>query len=82
MAVGVLEFFREKEIVVPNKISILGFDNISLCEYLDPPLTSVAPDTKGIVEEIVRIIEGKKTKKQIKIKPGLEIRKSCIKIND
>lgn len=82
MAVGVLEFFREKEIVVPNKISILGFDNISLCEYLDPPLTSVAPDTKGIVEEIVRIIEGKETKKQIKIKPGLEIRKSCIKIKD
>jgi DNA-binding LacI/PurR family transcriptional regulator len=81
MAVGALEFFKENKIIAPNKISVLGFDNIPLCEYLDPPLTSVAPDTKGIVEEIVRIIEDKEMKKQIKIKPSLEIRKSCKKIN-
>jgi LacI family transcriptional regulator len=40
---------REAEIAVPEKLSILGFDNnIVLCELAQPPLSSVALDVEAI----------------------------------
>jgi DNA-binding LacI/PurR family transcriptional regulator len=46
---------------VPDDISILGFDDIPLCRYTNPPLTTVAQDFESMgrqtVHKIINIIE-------------------------
>lgn len=42
MAIGALEALREEGLRVPDDVSVLGFDGISLARLLEPPLTTVA----------------------------------------
>ena len=42
IAFGVLRALNEMNITVPDQISVMGFDNIMLGEYVSPPLTTVA----------------------------------------
>jgi DNA-binding LacI/PurR family transcriptional regulator len=41
MALGVLRELRERDLAVPRDVSVTGFDNISLSEFVYPPLTTV-----------------------------------------
>ncbi|XXM72978.1 LacI family DNA-binding transcriptional regulator [Lysinibacillus sphaericus] len=41
MAIGGLQALNEKKISVPDDISIIGFDDIQLSEYVSPPLTTM-----------------------------------------
>jgi len=41
MAIGGLQAFKEKGINIPNDISIIGFDDIQLAEYVSPALTTI-----------------------------------------
>lgn len=41
MVIGGLEAFNEKNIRIPEDLSIIGFDDIQLAGYLQPPLTTV-----------------------------------------
>ena len=41
MALGVLRELSARGILVPDEIALLGFDDIELARYLDPPLTTV-----------------------------------------
>ncbi|MGI8315477.1 LacI family DNA-binding transcriptional regulator [Halobacillus mangrovi] len=41
MAIGGLQAFNEKGIGVPDDVSIVGFDDIQLSEYANPPLTTI-----------------------------------------
>jgi DNA-binding LacI/PurR family transcriptional regulator len=41
MAVGVLRVLAEKKIEVPREVSVVGFDDIHLAEFANPPLTTV-----------------------------------------
>ncbi|MCZ8516885.1 LacI family DNA-binding transcriptional regulator [Paenibacillus filicis] len=41
MAVGGLKAFEESGIKVPDDISIIGFDDIELAEFTNPPLTTI-----------------------------------------
>ncbi len=41
MAVGVLRVMTESGISVPRYMSVIGFDDIHLAEYMNPPLTTV-----------------------------------------
>ncbi|WP_181347166.1 LacI family DNA-binding transcriptional regulator [Thalassobacillus sp. CUG 92003] len=41
MAIGGLQAFAEKGIAVPENVSIIGFDDIQLAEYVSPPLTTI-----------------------------------------
>lgn len=40
MAIGGLEAFREHHISVPEQVSVVGFDNIHVSQYVSPPLTT------------------------------------------
>ncbi len=42
MAIGAMRAFREKGILVPSDISIVGVDDIQLASFTEPPLTTVA----------------------------------------
>jgi LacI family transcriptional regulator len=41
MAIGALSALREAGVDVPGDIAVVGFDDISISRYLNPPLTSV-----------------------------------------
>ena len=41
IAAGAMKAFREAGYRIPEDIAVIGFDNTSLCELLDPPLTTV-----------------------------------------
>jgi LacI family transcriptional regulator len=46
IAAGALRAFRENGYKIPNDISIIGFDDIPMCTYLDPPLTTIHVPTQ------------------------------------
>jgi LacI family transcriptional regulator len=41
MAIGALSAFRQAGVRIPEEMAIAGFDDIPLCRYMDPPLSSV-----------------------------------------
>jgi LacI family transcriptional regulator len=41
MALGVLSYFQQAGLSVPNDVSVLGYDDAQSAEYAAPPLTSV-----------------------------------------
>jgi DNA-binding LacI/PurR family transcriptional regulator len=42
MAVGVVRYLNSSRIRVPEDINVIGFDNIALCEIVEPTLTTIA----------------------------------------
>lgn len=42
MAAGIFRAFEERGIKVPDDVSVIGFDNTHLCQWLHPKLTTVA----------------------------------------
>ena len=41
MAIGAIRAFKKRGYRVPEDISIIGFDDITLSTYVDPPLTTI-----------------------------------------
>lgn len=56
MAVGAMQALHDAGLRVPDDISIVGFDDIALAEYLWPPLTTVRQDFLQIGRELVRLL--------------------------
>ena len=65
IAIGVIQGLKEKGISVPEEVKIIGFDNICIGKYLDPPLTTVRQPIYKLGEEavnvLISIIENKDT---------------------
>lgn len=61
IAMGSIKALKEKGIKVPEDIKIIGFDNISICEFVDPPLTTIKQPIyeigEGAVDILVSMIE-------------------------
>ncbi|HEY6058038.1 MAG TPA: LacI family DNA-binding transcriptional regulator [Candidatus Limnocylindrales bacterium] len=45
-AIGVVRALRERGRRVPGDVSVVGFDDIALAEWVDPPLTTIAQQTE------------------------------------
>jgi DNA-binding LacI/PurR family transcriptional regulator len=62
MAMGVMEVLRQHGRVVPDDISVVGYDDISLAAYYSPPLTTVRqPIHEGgrqMVQKLLAMIDG------------------------
>ncbi|MEO8207444.1 MAG: LacI family DNA-binding transcriptional regulator [Chloroflexota bacterium] len=56
MAIGVLRAARELGLRVPADLSIIGFDDLDVANYTDPPLTTVHQPNRQKGEEAVRMI--------------------------
>jgi LacI family transcriptional regulator len=41
MAIGALSGLRERGVAVPGEMAVVGFDDIPIARYVDPPLTTV-----------------------------------------
>ncbi|WP_461612819.1 LacI family DNA-binding transcriptional regulator [Clostridium sp. Marseille-QA1073] len=69
MACGVYKAAKELNYKIPDDISVVGFDDITLVEFLDPPLTTIKQPTEDIgkvsVEILMDLIENNKIQGKI-----------------
>jgi DNA-binding LacI/PurR family transcriptional regulator len=56
MAIGALRAIRAHGAVVPDDVSVVGFDDIDLAQSTDPPLTTVHQPVRGKGEAAVRLL--------------------------
>ena len=63
MAAGIMAGLRSKGIRIPDDISLVGFDDISLAQLVTPPLTTIHQDMnlKGrlAVDFMLQLLDGK-----------------------
>jgi LacI family transcriptional regulator len=85
MAIGAYRAIKERGLKIPEDISVIGFDNSYISQYMSPPLTSVnvsLPETaKCSIDLLLESINSKKIKSVPKT-VNVEIikRNSCKKI--
>jgi LacI family transcriptional regulator len=82
-AIGALRVFARNNVRVPEDISVVGFDNIHLAEFVHPPLTTVQMSrhdlARGAFEALMSAVEegkGLRRKQQILIPTLLVVRQS------
>ncbi|WP_117168518.1 LacI family DNA-binding transcriptional regulator [Paraliobacillus sediminis] len=81
IAVGCLQALNESAIAIPDRVSIIGINNISVAKYISPPLTTFDIDIhemcKNALELLVeRVVEKRKIVKTLYLGPEMIIRKS------
>ena len=80
MAVGVLRQLREMNISVPHEVSVTGFDNIRLSEFLNPALTTVHIPREQIGRQIFQSLTSagspEESLREVIIDPELVVRES------
>lgn len=85
LAIGVMQAAHDRGLVIPNDLSIIGFDNTELSEVVVPSLTTVQQPLKDIGHHVVDLltqkIEGKsKTTHRVVLLPDLVIRQSTAQV--
>lgn len=81
IAVGCLQALNEHGITIPNRVSIISINNISVAKYVSPPLTTFHIDMKEICKNAIqllleRVVEKRKLVKTLFIGSELIVRKS------
>ncbi len=59
MAIGAIRRLRDQGLRVPADVSVVGFDDISLGSYIDPPLTTIATPIQQAGEQLCRLLLGR-----------------------
>ena len=81
LALGVIRSAREHDIKVPEELLVSGFDNITLSEYLSPPLTTVEQPkeviARTLAEELIKSITNNSNAGKIHISCKIVKRKSA-----
>lgn len=56
MAIGAMRAARDLGLLVPDDLSIVGFDDVDVAQFTDPPLTTVHQPIRRKGEEVVRLL--------------------------
>ena len=79
-AIELMCFLNGQGISVPKDISLAGFDDIPVCQMINPPLTTIKQDNhlraKLAVEKLKDLKENKETDTEIVLPVSLVVRKS------
>lgn len=59
IASACLKAFKQADIRVPDDVSLVGFDNLPMCEMIDPPLTTMQVSKHQIGERAMEILLGR-----------------------
>lgn len=81
IAFGVIKAAREKGLRVPEDLSVTGYDDIELCSFFEPKLTTIRQDSlaigKYVCEELLGILAKEKQEGIVRsVDPELIIRNS------
>jgi len=84
MAVGIFEWAAQKDIKIPNELSVMGFDNVLMANYIRPRLTTMDFPAYEMAKASARMafeeIYNKKPPHGVEFKPSLVIRDSVKKL--
>jgi DNA-binding LacI/PurR family transcriptional regulator len=56
MAAGAYRALREAKLCIPNDVSVIGYDDLPICQFLDPPLTSVRQPSQGLGQLLAQLV--------------------------
>jgi LacI family transcriptional regulator len=59
MAIGAIAHLRDRGLHVPEDVSVVGFDNVTLSAYYSPPLTTMSTPIQQIGEQLCRLLLGR-----------------------
>ena len=80
LAVGALRALRERGLRVPEDVSVIGYDDMAVSAYLEPPLTTVRQDLAEVGRVAIRLLieasEDPGLSRQITVTPQLIVRQS------
>ncbi|PKG23753.1 LacI family DNA-binding transcriptional regulator [Niallia nealsonii] len=81
IAVGSLQAFNEFNIAVPNRVSVISVNNISVTKYVSPPLSTFHIDIPELCKTAIKllleqIVENRKMQKTVLLNSELILRKS------
>jgi len=81
MALGALKALQERHIMVPDKMIVVGFDDIEECSYTIPSMTTVRQQTYELGSRaagmVIDKIEGHAIPDNVVLPAALEVRQSC-----
>lgn len=82
MAVGALRYLRDEGVVVPQQMAVIGWDNLPLCNYVDPRLSSLTAPVEETVtlamERLFARLQGERSQPTLQlVQPKLVVRDSC-----
>nr|BFF26070.1 hypothetical protein GCM10025732_40350 [Glycomyces mayteni] len=81
MAHGALQALREAGRRVPDDVAVVGFDDIALATYSDPPLTTVrqpiAEIGRTMARTMLRVLEGHDVEPMTILPTELVVRESA-----
>ncbi|MBB6734806.1 LacI family DNA-binding transcriptional regulator [Cohnella zeiphila] len=82
MAFGAMKALSEMKLKIPKEISLVGFDDLKLSEYMTPPLTTVRRfryDISGLIVKMLTELITNKTISEVNISLKTELieRESC-----
>ncbi|MNK72929.1 putative HTH-type transcriptional repressor ExuR [compost metagenome] len=81
MAIGALRALHESGIRVPDEMAVIGFDDIEVSAFVNPPLSSIKvfPEQIGktAVQLLLERLEGREAAIQVTVEPELVLRESC-----
>jgi DNA-binding LacI/PurR family transcriptional regulator len=56
MAAGAYRAVREANLRIPADISVVGYDDLPICQFLDPPLASVRQPSQGLGQLVAQLV--------------------------
>lgn len=78
IAIGAINALKEAGYRIPEDIAVVGFDDIPLCEYIDPPLTTIHVPKyimgETAVKRLIDMLEHE-AEHPIKIEVGVSLKK-------
>ncbi|MDH0448880.1 LacI family DNA-binding transcriptional regulator [Shewanella mangrovisoli] len=80
IAIGAIRALKEKGILVPEQVAVVGYDDIPVASFANPPLTTIKQNTQLageiLVESLLKLIRGQAVSPQL-IPTTLVVRSSC-----
>ena len=80
MADGALRALRAQGRRVPDNVAVVGFDDVQLAQYTDPPLTTVHQPTfdigRTLARQVLRLADGEQVEPALILPTGLVFRQS------
>ncbi|MEZ4634265.1 MAG: LacI family DNA-binding transcriptional regulator [Caldilineaceae bacterium] len=84
-ALGVYDAAAERNLCIPEDLSVVGFDNVVESAFVDPPLTTVDQSIEGMgalaADIVLKLVQSESWESQLnKVPTRLVIRQSCRQI--
>ncbi|ABS08483.1 LacI family DNA-binding transcriptional regulator [Shewanella baltica] len=80
IAIGAIRALKEKGILVPEQVAVVGYDDIPVASFANPPLTTIKQNTQLageiLVDSVLKLIRGQEVSAQL-IPTTLVVRSSC-----